>query len=66
MKKILFLTIISFLYLNLSLASVSGGFKKGKGPLKISTDTANLLEYYFSGGKKALMLNHKKNHGLVS
>ena len=63
MKKILCLTIISFFYFSLSFAGVAGSYKKGTGPLKISTDTANLLEYYFSGGKKVLMLSHKKNHG---
>jgi hypothetical protein len=60
MKKILCLTIISFFYFSLSFAGVAGSYKKGKGPLKISTDTANLLEYYFSGGKKGAYAQSQK------
>ena len=60
MKKILCLTIISFFYFSLSFAGVAGSYKKGTGPLKISTDTANLLEYYFSGGKKGAYAQSQK------
>ena len=61
MKKLLiYYLFVNILFINLSFASVSGGYKTGKGPLKISTDTANLLEYYFSGGKKGAYAQKQK------
>ncbi len=36
---------------NVGFADVAGRYKVGKGPLKISKEVADLLEYYFSGGK---------------
>ena len=52
MKKLLGIVVLGFLICNASLAdAVSGTYKRGKGPLKISKNTADILEYYFSGGK---------------
>ena len=51
MKKFLAILVLSLLWCNFALADVSGRYKTGKGPLKISKDVADLLEYYFSGGK---------------
>ena len=52
MKKLLGILVLGLLWCNASLVdAVSGTYKRGKGPLKISKNTADLLEYYFSGGK---------------
>ena len=52
MKKLL-LIISSVLFISLSaFAGVTTGYKFGKGPLKLTQNTANILEYYFSGGKQ--------------
>ena len=51
-----FLTILStFLFLfSTSFAGVTTGYKYGKGPLKLTQNTANILEFYFSGGKQGV------------
>ena len=51
MKKLLgIVVILVFCSSSLFAASIYG--KKGKGPLKITTHIANMLEYYFSGGTR--------------
>ena len=50
MKKLLgIVVILVFCSSSLFAASIYG--KKGKGPLKLSKNVANTLEYYFSGGR---------------
>ena len=51
-----FLTILStFLFLfSSAFAGVTTGYKYGKGPLKLTQNTANILEFYFSGGKQGV------------
>jgi len=51
MKKILLIVVLGLLCCNIAFAEVAGRYKKGEGPLKISKNTADILEYYFSGGK---------------
>jgi hypothetical protein len=62
-KKI---SVIIFLFLFLtsnSFAGTKSGFKLGKGSLKLSKDTADWVEYYFSGGKKGRFVGKiKKSH----
>ena len=41
----------ALLWCNLSFAGVVTGYKFGKGPLKVSQNVADILEYFFSGGK---------------
>ena len=54
MKKILGLILLSlFLSTNL-FAGVTTAYKKGKGPLKVTKNTADNLEFFFSGGKKGV------------
>lgn len=60
MKKILVIIVLGLMLSSNSIADVAGSYKKGNGPLKISTDTANLLEYYFSGGKKGAYAQSQK------
>ena len=43
--------VLGLLWCNISFGSVSSAYKTGKGPLKVSQKVADLLEYYFSGGK---------------
>ena len=53
-KKILYNLIIVLSLILYPLSNVYGigkTFKNGKGPLLISDEMANILEYYFSGGK---------------
>ncbi len=51
MKKLLAIVFLSLILSSTSFAVVKG-YKLGKGPLKITKNTADVLEYYFSGGKK--------------
>ena len=52
MKKFL-ITLSTFLFLfSTSFAGVTTGYKYGKGPLKLTQNTADILEFYFSGGKQ--------------
>ena len=60
MKKIIGIIILSILLSSTSFAGVVGGYKKGKGVLKISKNTANILEYYFSKGKKGAYAKEQK------
>ena len=51
MKKFLGILVLGLLWCNLSFAGVAGGYKHGKGSLKVTKNIADILEYYFSGGK---------------
>ena len=51
MKKFIIVLLLLIFWSNSSFAASIYG-KKGKGPLKITTRTANTLEYYFSGGTR--------------
>ena len=51
MKKLFAIVVLSLLWCNLSFAGVTSTYKTGKGPLKVSQEVADVLEYFFSGGK---------------
>ena len=61
MKKLFEVIIIIILLSENSYAGVTTGYKLGKGPLKITEDTANILEYFFSGGKKGVYAKKQKS-----
>ena len=46
-----------------SFAGVTTGYKLGKGTLKITTDTANNLEYFLVVAQKEFMQKNKIIHG---
>ena len=52
MKKILGILILYLFFGSTSFAGVSTGYKLGKGPLKVTKNTADVIEFFFSGGKK--------------
>ena len=62
MKKLLGILVLGLLICNVGFADVAGRYKVGKGPLKISKDTADLLEYYFSGGKMGRYAQKQKEN----
>jgi len=62
MKKIIGIIILSILLSSTSFAGVVGAYKNGKGALKISKNTANILEYYFSKGKKGAYAKKQKEN----
>ena len=51
MKKAIGIIVLGLLWCNISFGGVSSVYKTGKGPLKVSQDVADMLEYFFSGGK---------------
>ena len=53
MKKPLGIVVLALLWCNLSFAGagITSTYKAGKGPLKVSQNVADILEYFFSGGK---------------
>ena len=51
MKKLLGILVLGLLWCNISFGSVTSVYKTGKGPLKVSQNVADTLEYFFSGGK---------------
>ena len=54
MKKFLAVLLISFMVVGIStpsLAFIISKYYWGKGPLKLSKNVVDILEYYFSGGK---------------
>jgi len=51
MKKLLGILVLGLLCCNISFAGITSGYKTGKGPLKVSQNVADVLEYFFSGGK---------------
>jgi hypothetical protein len=55
---------IMFLFLFLSsnsLAGVTTGYKLGKGPLKVTKNIADIIEYFFSGGKNGVYAKKQKD-----
>ena len=61
MKKILSIFILSVLLISLTKnSSAVSSYNRGKGPLKITEETANFLEYYFSGGKMGVYAKKQK------
>jgi hypothetical protein len=60
MKKILAIIVFSFFLSSNLFAGITTGYKLGKGPLKITKNTADILEYYFSGGKKGFYAEKQK------
>ena len=61
MRKILVLTVIGFLFYSNSFAGVTTGYKLGKGPLKVTKNTADIIEYFFSGGKQGVYAEKQKD-----
>lgn len=53
MKKILRVLVLGLFFISLS-AGVTTSYKKGKGPLKVTKNTADILEFFFSGGKNGV------------
>ena len=62
MKKLLGIVVLGLLICNVGFADVAGRYKVGKGPLKISKEVADLLEYYFSGGKMGRYAKKQKEN----
>ena len=51
MKKVIAIIVLGLLCCSLSFASVTSTYKTGKGPLKVTKEVADVLEFFFSGGK---------------
>ena len=65
MKKFLTYLIFSFLIISINTSSFAYVISKyywGKGPLKLSQNTANVLEYYFSAGKMGKYAKEQKEY----
>ena len=60
MKKILGFVVLSFFLSSSLFAGVTTAYKLGKGPLKVTKNTADILEYFFSGGKKGVYAQKQK------
>ena len=60
MKKIIVIIAISLFFSFNLFAGVTTGYKLGEGPLKVTKNTADILEYYFSGGKKGFYAEKQK------
>ncbi len=60
MKKLLGILVLCLLVCNTSFAVVATGYKYGKGPLKLTRGMVDILEYYFSGGKKGKWAKKQK------
>ena len=54
MKRFLGIIFLCLFLSGNSLAGVTTAYKKGSGPLKVTEDTANVIEYFFSGGKNGV------------
>ena len=66
MKKFLAILVLGLLWCNTSFPSynISGKYY-GKGPLKINKNTADILEYYFSGGTKGKYAKDPKRGPMI-
>ena len=54
MKKVLGIFLLgAFFFISLA-AGVTTSYKKGKGPLKVTKNTADILEFFFSGGTQGV------------
>ena len=60
MKKFLVIIVLCTLFGSTSFAGVTTGYKLGKGPLKVTKNTADIIEYFFSGGKKGVYASKQK------
>ena len=60
MKKLLGIVVLCLLFYSTSFAGVTTGYKLGKGPLKVTKNTADIIEYFFSGGKKGVYASKQK------
>tara|TARA_B100001175_G_C19317008_1_gene545856 strand:- start:99 stop:740 length:642 start_codon:yes stop_codon:yes gene_type:complete len=60
MKRFLGIMFLCLFLCGNSLAGISTGYKKGTGPLKVTEDTANVIEYFFSGGKNGVYAQKQK------
>ena len=47
MKKLLGIVVLTLLLSANAFAGVTTGYKLGKGPLKITKDIADVIEYFF-------------------
>ena len=65
LKKILGIIVLVLLLGTSTFADVAGRYKKGLGPLKISKNIADILEFYFSGGKKGKYAKKQKDPWIV-
>ena len=61
MKKILWIIFLCLMFGSTSFAGVTTGYKLGKGPLKVTKNTADIIEYFFSGGKKGVYAKKQKD-----
>ena len=61
MKKILVIIILGLMLSSNSFAGVTTGYKLGKGPLKVTKNTADIIEYFFSGGRKGVYAKKQKD-----
>ena len=61
MKIFLGIVVIGFLLIADSYAGVTTGYKFGKGPLKVTKNTADTIEYYFSGGRMGVYKKKQKD-----
>ena len=59
MKKLFVIIFFSIFYIGNSIAGVTS-YKVGKGPLKVSKNTADVIEFFFSGGKKGVYAEKQK------
>ena len=60
MRKVLVAVLLSLFVCNVSFSEVATGYKYGKGPLKLTRGMVDILEYYFSGGKKGKWAKKQK------
>ena len=60
MKKILGIIVLGLMLSSNSFAGVTTGYKLGKGPLKVTKNTADIIEYFFSGGRKGVYAKKQK------
>ena len=61
MRRLLGIIILSLCLSNNSLAGVTTGYKLGKGPLKVTKDIADVIEYFFSGGRNGAYAKKQKD-----
>lgn len=63
MKKIMGILVVCLLFDSTSFAGetkLTSGYKLGNGPLKVTKNTADIIEYFFSGGKKGIYASEQK------
>ena len=60
MKKFLGIMFLCLFLSDNSLAGVTTGYKLGKGPLKVTKNIADVIEYFLSGGKNGVYAKKQK------